>query len=100
MTSPVLDRALVEAARDAALSVPGVASLHAGRYGEVAVLLPGTRVMGLRRVSRAGEDGLEVHLVAQYKASRNMHDVADEVRTVVSEATGLPFVDVVVADAQ
>lgn len=46
----------------AALSVPGVAGLHSGSFGEVATYLPGRRVNGVRLL----EDVTEVHVSVTY----------------------------------
>lgn len=88
-----------EKARDAALSVPGVAGLHGGRVGEVALLLPGTRIEGIRVANRGGAAGLEVHIVFDVSSERDVRAVADSVRDAVSRAAGVDVVDVVVADA-
>ena len=61
-----------EKARDAALSVPGVAGLHGGRVGEVALLLPGTRIEGIRAANRGDESGLEVHIVFDVSSGRDV----------------------------
>ncbi|SDM09479.1 hypothetical protein SAMN04488535_1894 [Corynebacterium mycetoides] len=98
-----ISREAGEAVRDAALSVPGVASLSDGRFGEVALLLPGTRIGGIRPATRGtgpGLAGVEVHIVYAVASGRPVAHVAGEVRAAALAATGLPFVDVVVADAQ
>ncbi|MCH6197774.1 hypothetical protein MHT86_09765 [Corynebacterium mastitidis] len=76
-------------------SVPGVADLHSGTFGEASLLYPGQRVRGLRL--REGSH-LEVHLVADLDATANLHHLAEEVRRVAHRATGFA-VDVVIADA-
>lgn len=58
---------LAEAVAAAAVSVPGVNALHAGRFGEVATYLPGRRVVGVR----VDDDTLDVHIVMRWE-----HDVA------------------------
>ncbi|MEX3504199.1 hypothetical protein [Corynebacterium sp. LK2510] len=100
MTSSAMDRQRAEAARDAALSVSGVADLYAGRFGEIAILLPGTRVEGVRKIARDDRFGVEVHLVVDYALARDVRDIAAEVRRAVVGATGVEIVDVVVADAR
>lgn len=89
-----------EAAREAAIAVPGVAGLHGGRVGEVALLLSGERIEGLRPAHRGEVTGLEIHIVFDLSSNREIPAVADEVRDAVVSATSLPFVDVVVADAR
>lgn len=91
-----------EAARKAALGVPGVAGLYGGRVGEIALLLPGERIEGLRPAHRdnGSEDaGVEMHIVLDVSADRTVTDVASDVRSAVLDATDVAFVDVVVADA-
>ena len=87
------------AAWAAALRVPGVAGLHSGRVGEVALLLPGERIEGIKP-SRSGELlGLEVHIVFDASSGLEIHGVAEAVRAAVADAAEFDFVDVVVADA-
>ena len=84
------------AARAAALRVPGVAGLYRGRFGEVALLLPGERI----RPSRSGGLlGIEVHIVFDVSSGLEIYGVADAVRSAVTDASEFDFVDVVVADA-
>lgn len=104
MAQASVTRETGEAARDAALSAPGVAGMHAGRVGEVALLLPGTRIEGLRAVQKDGASGFEVHLVYDVSvydvsAGREIQTVAADVQNGVTRATGADFVDVVFADA-
>lgn len=115
MAQTSVTRETAEAARTAALAVPGVAGLHGGRFGEVAILLPGERIEGLRNsrrsIERGGDNGgehgvdsdtelgLEVHVVFDVGSEREVQAVATDVREAVLQATSLGFVDVVVADA-
>lgn len=111
MAQTSVTRETAEAARTAALAVPGVAGLHGGRFGEVAILLPGERIEGLRNSRRSierGSDnggehgtelGLEVHVVFDVGSEREVQAVATDVREAVLQASSLGFVDVVVADA-
>lgn len=75
----------------ATASVPGVAGLHAGSFGEVGTYLPGRRVDGVR----VGPDAAEVHVVVTMGFA--LRDVADEVRTAVGQVVDTP-VQVVVED--
>ncbi|WIM68078.1 hypothetical protein QP027_01385 [Corynebacterium breve] len=86
------------AAQAAVLSVSGVASMHAGRHGEVAMLYPHERVVGLKPLHRGGADGLEVHVVADISAGRNLNELADDVRHQVQTVTGMSLIDVTVGD--
>ena len=98
-----INRAVGEAMRDAALAVPGVAGLSSGRFGEVALLLPGTRIHGIRPSDN--HDGAEIHLVYDAGSARPIAEVADAVRhaaATAAAATGghLDAIDIIVADAQ
>lgn len=99
MAQTSVSRETGEAARDAALAVPGVAGLDGGRVGEVALLLPGTRIEGVRALRRGETPGLEVHIVYNVDSGREITAVADDVRAAVRKATEFNVVDVVVADA-
>lgn len=100
MAQTPVTREVGEAARKAALAVPGVAGLHGGRVGEVALLLPGERIEGIRLAHR-GENGtgVEVHIAFDVSSDRDIPAVADEVREAVLTADEIDFVDVIVADA-
>ena len=76
-------------------SVTGVAGMHSGQFGEVALLYPGTRVQGLRLT----DSRLEVHLVCDYAAGEDLYRVAEKVRAAASQHVDLP-VDVIFGDAQ
>lgn len=99
MAEASVTREAGEAARQAALCVPGVAGLHGGLVGEVALLLPGERIEGLRVARRGQTNGLEVHVVYDVSSHREVQTVAADVRAAVLAATDAPFVNVVVADA-
>ncbi|GEM_PF-712325 len=91
------------ALRDAVLAVPGVAGVDAGRFGEVALLLPGQRVDGFRPSERDGRRGLEAHLVFDVSSGRNVRDVARDARAAIVAATdpeSVGFVDIIVTDAR
>ncbi|WP_394280820.1 hypothetical protein [Corynebacterium sp.] len=85
-------------AQAAVLAIDGVAAMHPGRYGEVALLYPHERVVGLKPLARDGEEGLEAHVVVDVDAGRNVYDVAEAVRHTVRNATGLNMVDVTIGD--
>ncbi|MHA2788043.1 hypothetical protein ACXZ66_02695 [Corynebacterium sp. S7] len=90
------------AARDAALSVAGVADLHPGKYGEVALLFPGERIDGVTAIHHGPideVDGIEVHLVVDASSRPNLFELSREVRSAVQSATGIEVVDVIIADA-
>ena len=99
MAQTSVTREAGEAARNAALSVPGVAGLHGGRVGDVALLLPGARIEGLRLARHGEASGLEVHVVYDVDSEREISAVAEDVRTAVLGSGDYAFVDVVVADA-
>lgn len=98
-----ITRAAGEAMRDSALRVPGVAGLSSGRFGEVALLLPGTRVTGIRHSERHG--GAELHVIYDAGSGLPIADVADAVRAAAFSAArgagmNLDAIDIIVADAQ
>lgn len=80
---------------DAILTVPGIASVEPGRYGQNALFYPGRRVHGLRL---NGEE-LEVHVVVDLSAVPDSLPVlADDVRRQLTDH--VPYsVTVVLADA-
>lgn len=81
--------------------VHGVAGLYAGRFGEVALLYPGERISGLRRVLGAGEIHIEIHITVDYAAGVNLHDLASDIRDVAQQACSIELgrVDVIFSDA-
>jgi hypothetical protein len=67
-------------------SVPGVADLHTGSFGEVATYLPGRRVPGVRLTPTA----VFVHLVGLYPAT--VAEIDGAVRAAVApDLAGLPL---------
>lgn len=100
MAQATVTRETAHAARDAALGVDGVAGLDGGRVGEVALLLPGERVEGLKHAQHGDAGtGIEAHIVFDVSSGRDIESVADDVRSAILENTDFTFVDVVVADA-
>ncbi|MCS5478457.1 hypothetical protein NYP18_02195 [Corynebacterium sp. YIM 101645] len=89
MESDVADRVAADIR-----AIPGVAGLHAGRFGEVALLYPRHRVNGLR----VSPTALEVHLIVDLAAPRPLAEIAAEVRAVVAGFLDTE-VDVFFADA-
>lgn len=83
----------VDRIAETVLSTPGVASLHAGAFGEVGTYLPGRRVAGIRQ----GDDGTHVHVVLHWDAE--VLKVGDAVRDAVESLTQGP-VHVVVEDIE
>lgn len=73
------------------LACPDVARMSEGAVAEVASYLPGRRVPGVR----AGDDGLEVHIVARW--GRPLPEIGEAVHAAVAPvAAGAPvavFVD-------
>ncbi|MBZ8177700.1 hypothetical protein GP475_02275 [Corynebacterium poyangense] len=78
-------------------AIDGVADMHAGNFGEVALYYPRTRVRGLRQTT-GDNPRFEVHIVADLSRPLDLYDVAERVRQVASAAQSLP-VDVTIADA-
>lgn len=90
------------------LALPGVARMHPGAFGEVALLYPRERVPGLRIIDDPKTDQpkrIEVHIVANLSALANsegksettFNDLSDEIRKILSTRTPLS-VDVLIAD--
>lgn len=96
MKDPV-ERSVAEAVAASVVAVPGVSTLHAGQYGEIALLYPGARVPGLRLV-----DGhLEVHVVVDLHTlgtDTPLAKLAEKIRAAAGQHSPFP-VDVVLADA-
>jgi hypothetical protein len=68
----------------AARSVPGVADLHGGMFGEIGTYLPGGRVTGVRIADRR----VEVHVTLYWDYP--IRATADAVRSAVEPFVGLP----------
>jgi uncharacterized alkaline shock family protein YloU len=82
---------LADVVAGAVATVPEVAGLHGGMFGEVGTYLPGRRVTGVRIA-----DGVtEVHVVLQFGST--VRDTAARIRDVVTAAVG-GAVDVYVED--
>lgn len=75
-------------------TIPGVAELHSGWFGEVSLLYPRHRVNGLR----VSPTALEVHLVVDLAAARPLAEIAAAARAVVAGFLDTE-VDVCFADA-
>jgi len=71
---PTDEEGVLERVRAAIVSVPGVAGLHSGAFGEVATYLPGERLVGIRRT----KTGIDVHITALFGYS--LSEVAENVR--------------------
>jgi len=83
---------MAEAIAAAATSVPGVARLAGGKFGQIATYAPGRKVNGVRFTG----DAVEVHVVAEWVAS--LPQLADEVRAAVDPLTAGRSVSVFVDD--
>jgi hypothetical protein len=59
---PPEDAVDVDGVEAAVVACPAVASMSAGRFGEVATYLPGRRVAGIR----ANDTDVEIHIVARH----------------------------------
>lgn len=78
---------VIETAEEVAvlvLAVPGVAQLHAGRFGEVATYLPGRRVTGVKLT----DDRVEVHVVVRF--GEPLRAVAAHIHAVVAAVVTVP----------
>ncbi|AWB83363.1 Asp23/Gls24 family envelope stress response protein [Corynebacterium liangguodongii] len=94
-----IGRAEAEAIRAAALSVPGVAGLSGGQFGEVALLLPGAKIPGIRPLTADGRRGVELHVVYATDQGCPIADVATQLREDVAAAADLDFINIIFADA-
>ena len=74
---PATAGVMAEAIAAAVTSVPGVARLASGKFGQIATYAPGRKVNGIRF---AGDD-VEVHVVAEWVES--LRQLADDVRAAV-----------------
>ncbi|WP_028473288.1 hypothetical protein [Nocardioides alkalitolerans] len=83
---------LVAAIADAVRAVPEVDDLHGGALGEVATLLPGERIPGLR----LRDDAWEVHVTLVWGAS--VASSAASVRRALAGLAGERPIHVVVED--
>lgn len=81
----------------AVLAVPGVASLHGGRFGEIATHLPGRRVVGIRFAGERGEVHITVHVDEAAMASTSVIEIAEAAREAASAIVDVP-IDVIVED--
>ncbi|MDU0478681.1 hypothetical protein QVA66_05460 [Staphylococcus chromogenes] len=97
----ILDRAVAQSIADQVAALPGVAGLHAGKFGEIALLYPGQKVPGLRLTDHS----LEIHISVSYGACQQL-DVDMQVLDYLAKTTaqvgataGLP-VDVYIEDIQ
>jgi hypothetical protein len=82
-----------ERIRDAVLSVPGVADMHSGTFGEVVTHLPGRRVRGVR----INPSGVRVHVIVYLDV--HIPAVAQRVRAAATAAApGVGPYSVVVED--
>lgn len=84
--------------RAAVLAVAGVVDLHPGPFGEVATLLPGRRVRGVRLTDGSDAGGVsEVHVVVDTSAP--VTSTAAAVHVALSRL-GLARVHVVIGDVR
>ncbi len=95
VTGPAVDwpRELVDDVADAVASVPGVAGLTAGQFGDLATSLPGRRVCGVR----LRHDLAEVAVVLAWGASAQT--TVRAIRTRLAGLLECP-VDVTIADIE
>ncbi|MCZ9309433.1 hypothetical protein ACUY3K_10015 [Corynebacterium uberis] len=97
---------------DGITALDGVAHLHAGHFGEKALLFPGERIPGLHVTTSSEDDSehLEVRVVADLHAlnesGSSLHDLGQDIRRIAqgpAQGHGVgrsPFpVDVIIVDA-
>jgi len=83
---------MAESIAAAATSVPGVARLASGKFGQIATYAPGRKVTGVRFTG----DAVEVHVVAEWVDS--LPQLADEVRAAVDPLAAGRSISVFVDD--
>ncbi|MCJ0903943.1 Asp23/Gls24 family envelope stress response protein [Rhodococcus sp. ARC_M6] len=84
-TGPASTDGAAQTVADTALSVPGVAELHGGQFGEVGTYLPGKRITGVV----LDETSCAVHISVKYPA--NVLTVAEQVRQAVGQVVDVPI---------
>lgn len=87
---------VADAVAAAVVSLPGVSTLHAGQYGELALLYPGRRIPGLR----LADGHLEVHVVLGLHilgTDTPLTALAESIRSAAQPHSPFP-VDVIFAD--
>ena len=88
--------ALAEQVAAAVRTHPAVARLHGGTFGDIATLLPGRRLIGVR----IGGDGEPVELGLVLHLVMPIPDVVRSIRRLVSGLSGGAPVDITVADVE
>ena len=73
----VIARALAQALR----AVPGVADVYGGHLGEIATYGRGSRVLGVRVWTEAGQLRVEAHVVAAYAPDLRVPVLAEAIRS-------------------
>lgn len=97
---PRLTHDQAAALSEALLGVEGVDSLHAGRFGQIALIYSGDRYPGLWHPSPTEDKprGLEIHLVVTRDGLKNLKGIADRARALASDYFA-GAIDVIIADA-
>ncbi|MDO4609962.1 hypothetical protein [Corynebacterium sp.] len=80
------DRA--QAIADAVAALPAVAGLSGGRFGEIALLYPRRRVIGLREADRGARLEIHVRLHVDVADPRPLQGPLDAVRDAAIRALG------------
>lgn len=96
VSSDLLPRELADKLAHALHALPGIAALHPGQFGEVALLYPHHRVRGL---SMSG-GRLGVHIVVDLSVLRPFAELAEAVRATASNFNPDVPIDVYFADAE
>lgn len=85
---------------EALLGVEGIDSLHAGRFGQIALIYSGDRYPGLWHPSPTDTEprSLEIRLVVTRDGLKNLQAIADRARAIAAQYFA-GSIDVIIADA-
>lgn len=98
----LLDRNQADALIEEICSLDGVAGLDGGKFGEVAILLPGRKIRGLHVTTpkdKNDTERLEVYVIVDGEKQPSIEKLAFAVRQAASAYTDAP-VDVIVTDVK
>ena len=104
MSAQLSEFALAQALVEVTRTVPGVAGLYGGHFGEIATYGRGGRVPGIRIRTDEGQVMVEVHLIVTYAPNVSLLTLAETVRdqirqhlTMLATAKG-GAIDVIIDD--
>ncbi len=104
MQSQLPDYIIAEALVRAVRTVPGVADIYGGPFGEIATYGRGSHVPGVRVWHESGELRVEVYVIATYTPALVLPTLATTIRSQLQQqlqelaVTNRGVIDVIVAD--